>query len=117
VHPRFRTPGFAILLQAIWASALALSGTFEQLITFTMFVSIGFWIAATAAVFTLRRTRPDLNRPYKAWGYPVVPGLFILASAGILLNTLIERPVEALAGIGLTGLGIPVYMLWRRRTT
>lgn len=115
VHPRFRTPGFSILIQAIWASILALAGSFEQIFTFSMFMAIVFWIAATAAVFTLRRKRPALNRPYKTWGYPVVPALFILASAGILLNTLLESPVEALAGIALTGLGVPVYFAWRRR--
>ncbi|MBW1688813.1 MAG: amino acid permease, partial [Deltaproteobacteria bacterium] len=117
VHPRFRAPGFAILVQCLWASVLALSGSFEQLITFTMFVSITFWIAATSAVFTLRRKRPDLPRPYRAWGYPVVPALFIAASAGILLNTVIEKPVEALAGIGFMALGVPVYLFWRRKNT
>jgi APA family basic amino acid/polyamine antiporter len=117
VHPRFLAPGFAILAQCLWASVLALSGSFEQIITFTMFVSITFWIAATSAVFTLRRKRPDLPRPYRAWGYPVVPALFIAASAGILLNTVIEKPVEALAGIGFMALGVPVYLFWRRKNT
>jgi len=68
-----------------------------------------------AAVFTLRRKRPDLPRPYKAWGYPVVPFVFILASLGILLNTLVEKPVEALAGICLTLTGIPVYFFWKKK--
>ncbi len=115
VHPRYRTPGLAILAQAVWSSALTLSGSFEQLFTFTIFVSIAFWIAATAAVFTLRRKRPDLPRPYRTWGYPVVPALFMLASAGILLNTVIEKPMEAFAGIAFTALGIPAYHLWRGR--
>jgi APA family basic amino acid/polyamine antiporter len=115
VHPRFHTPGTAIAIQAVWCCLLVLSGTFDQLITFTMFVSIAFWVAATASVFTLRRKRPDMPRPYKTWGYPVVPALFILVSVGILLNTLIERPVEALTGIGLTLLGIPVYVYWKRK--
>ncbi len=115
IHPRFHTPGFAIAIQALWASFLTLIGTFEQIFTFAMFMAILFWIAAAAAVFTLRKTRPDLPRPYKTWGYPVVPLVFILASSGILLNTLIERPVEALAGIGLTLAGIPVYFFWRNR--
>ena len=85
--------------------------------TFAMFVAILFWIAATASVFTLRKKFPDLPRPYKTWGYPVVPLLFILASVGILINTLIEKPVESLAGIGLLLLGIPVYMFWKRRAS
>jgi APA family basic amino acid/polyamine antiporter len=115
VHPRFHTPGFAIAIQAVWASLLTLVGTFEQIFTFAMFMAILFWIAAAAAVFTLRKKRPDLPRPYKTWGYPVVPFVFILASLGILLNTLVEKPVEALAGIGLTLAGIPVYFFWRNR--
>jgi APA family basic amino acid/polyamine antiporter len=115
VHPRFRTPGFAVVIQAVWASLLTLVGTFEQIFTFAMFIAILFWIGAAAAVFTLRKKRPDLPRPYKTWGYPVVPAVFILASAGILLNTLLEKPVEALAGIGLTLTGIPVYFFWRRK--
>jgi APA family basic amino acid/polyamine antiporter len=115
VHPRFHTPGFSILIQAVWASILTLLGTFEQIFTFAMFIAIAFWIAAAAAVFTLRKKRPDLPRPYKTWGYPVVPMIFILASSGILLNTLLERPVEALAGIVLTVSGIPAYLFWKRK--
>ena len=115
VHPRFKTPGFAIIIQGIWASILTLAGTFEQLFTFAMFIAISFWIAATASVFTLRKKFPVLPRPYKTWGYPVVPIIFILASLGILLNTLIEKPVEALAGILFTALGIPVYFYWKRK--
>ena len=115
IHPKFKTPGFAIIIQAVWSSLLALTGSFEQLFTFVMFVAIGFWIAAASAVFTLRRKKPDLPRPYKTWGYPVVPALFIAASAGIMINTLLESPVESLTGIGITLLGIPVYYYWKRR--
>ncbi len=115
VHPRFRTPGYSILYQAVWASLLTLLGTFEQIFTFAMFIAIAFWIVATASVFTLRKKRPDLPRPYKTWGYPFVPAIFILTSCGILLNTLLEKPVEALAGIFLTVLGIPAYLYWKRR--
>jgi len=115
VHPRFKTPGFSLFLQAIWASFLALTGTFEQLFTFAMFAGILFWVLAAAAIFTLRKKRPDLPRPYKAWGYPVVPMIFILALSGILLNTLIRRPVESLAGVALMVLGIPVYYMWKKR--
>ena len=80
-----------------------------------MFIAIAFWIAATASVFTLRKKRPDLPRPYKTWGYPVVPAIFIIASCGILLNTLLEKPVEAVAGLLLTALGIPAYFYWKHR--
>jgi len=116
VHPRFHTPAFAIVIQCIWSCLLALSGTFEQLITFVMVVSIMFWIAATASVFTLRKKFPDMPRPYKTWGYPYIPIIFIIASSGILINALIEKPVESLAGIGITILGIPVYYFWKKRS-
>ncbi len=116
VHPRFKTPSYAILIQAIWSSVLALSGTFEQIITFVIFVSILFWIAGTASVFTLRKKYPDLPRPYKTWGYPVMPAVFIAASTGILINTLLEKPVESLAGLGITVIGIPVYFYWKRKS-
>jgi APA family basic amino acid/polyamine antiporter len=117
VHPRFRTPGFALFIQAVWASILTLSGSFEQLFTFAMFMAIVFWITVAAAVFTLRKKYPDLPRPYKTWGYPVVPAVFIIASLGILFNTLIEKPVESLTGLGITALGIPVYFYWKRKSS
>ena len=115
VHPRFKTPGFSLVFQAVWASLLALTGTFEQLFTFAMFAGILFWVLAAAAIFTLRKKRPGLPRPYKAWGYPVVPMIFIVALSGILLNTLFRRPVESLSGVALMVVGIPVYYLWKRK--
>ena len=115
VHPRFGTPAKAIVFQGTWASILALTGTFEQLITYTMFVAIIFWIVAALAVFRLRKKYPQIDRPYRVWGYPVIPILFIITSAGILLNTLIEKPLESFAGIGLTLAGLPVYYLWKRK--
>ena len=117
VHPRFKTPGFSLVLQAIWASLLALTGTFEQLFTFAMFAGILFWVLAAAAIFTLRKKRPDLPRPYKAWGYPVVPLIFIVALSGILLNTLVRRPVESLAGVALMIAGIPIYFMWKKKNS
>lgn len=114
VHPKYKTPAFSIFIQAFLACILTLTGTFEQLLTFVMFISIVFWIAAAFAVFTLRKRFPDITRPYKVWGYPYVPIIFILASIGILLNTIIEKPVESLAGLALTISGLPVYYLWKR---
>ncbi len=114
VHPRFRTPGQAIVWQGVWSGVLTLSGTFEQLFTFVMFITIGFWISAIASVFTLRKKYPDRPRPYRTWGYPFVPTIFIVASSGILVNTLFERPVESLSGLGFLLLGIPAYYYWKR---
>jgi basic amino acid/polyamine antiporter, APA family len=115
VHPRFRTPGRSLWAQSLWATLLALSGTYDQLYTYVMFVAVLFHVATGASVFVLRRTRPDAPRPYRAWGYPVVPGLFVLASLALVVNTLAGRPVESLLGLGLVALGLPAYSYWRRR--
>jgi len=115
LHPRFRTPGFAILIQAIWASVLVLSGTFEQLITFVMFAIIVFWMVTAASIFKFRKKYPEMLRPYKTWGYPIIPIVFILATLGIIINTIIEHPQESLTGIGIIIIGIPVYFFWQRK--
>jgi APA family basic amino acid/polyamine antiporter len=99
----------------VWAGLQTLTGSYEQLFTYVTVVNLIFWIAGTGSVFRFRRTRPNLQRPFRTWGYPVVPALFILSLSGILLNTLVNRPVESAAGVGLTLLGLPVYYLWRGR--
>jgi APA family basic amino acid/polyamine antiporter len=113
VHQRYRTPHRAIVGITVWSAILALSGSYEQLFTYVMFASILFSVAAGAAVFKLRRDRPDHPRPYRTWGYPVVPLVFIAGSAAFVLNTLLERPVQSLAGLGLLALGLPAYWYWR----
>ena len=117
VHPKRGTPDRAIFLQAVWASILAATGTFAQLFTFVMIVSILFWIAAAGAVIVLRRKQPDLPRPYRVPGYPWVPVVFMVAAGGILVSSFVETPVESLAGMVLTALGIPVYRIWRSRVS
>ena len=112
VHPRYHTPHVAIVALTAWAALLALSGTYEQLFTYVMFASILFNVAAGLALFRLRRTMPDRPRPYRTWGYPLVPLSFITASAAFVVNTLLERPVESLAGVGLLALGLPAYWYW-----
>ena len=79
-----------------------------------VFAGTVFHAATGAAVFTLRATRPELPRPYRTWGYPVVPALFILGCMLLVFNTLVEKPVESLWGLGLVALGLPAYALWRR---
>jgi APA family basic amino acid/polyamine antiporter len=115
VHPRFRTPGFSIFIQALWAGLLALSGTYEQIFTYVVFVAIIFYIGATASIFVLRKKYPDLPRPYKTWGYPILPTMFIISLLLLLINTLVNKPVESLAGLGMVALGIPAYFYWRRK--
>lgn len=115
VHPRFRTPVRCLWAQTAWSLALVFSGTYQQLYTYVVFASILFHAATAAAVFVLRRRRPDLPRPYRVWGYPVVPALFILACLLLIWNTLDQSPVESLAGLGIVALGLPAYGLFRRR--
>jgi basic amino acid/polyamine antiporter, APA family len=115
VHPRFRTPVRSLWAQSAWAALLALSGTYAQLYTYVVFASVVFHAATASAVFIFRRRRPDLPRPYRTWGYPVVPALFILASLLLIGNTLVESPRESFLGLGLLVLGLPAYAWFRRR--
>jgi len=114
IHPRYRTPIRSLWAQSSWAVLLTVSGTYEQLYTYVVFVSVLFHAATGAAVFVLRRRRPDLPRPYRTWGYPVVPALFILACLLLIGNTLAEKTTESLLGLGLVALGLPAFALFRR---
>ena len=115
VHPKFHTPGNAIMIQGFWAAILTLSGTFEELITLVVFVNFMMWIAASSTVFVLRKKQPDLERPYKVWGYPYVPAFFIIFSMAIMVNTFFNAPGQSLLGLALTLLGVPVYFYWRKK--
>ena len=114
VHPQHRTPSASILAQGSWAAALTFSGTYEQLYTYVMFAVVLFHAATGVAVFVLRRARPEAKRPYRVWGYPWVPGVFIVSSLALVANTLVERPVESLVGLLIVALGLPAYAFWRR---
>jgi APA family basic amino acid/polyamine antiporter len=115
VHPRFRTPAACIAAQCLWSVFLTLSGSYEQLYTYVVFMVFVFHAAVGAAVIRLRRTRPGAARPYRVWGYPAVPLLFIVSSVALVANTLVEKPLESLLGLGLVALGVPAYLWWRRR--
>jgi APA family basic amino acid/polyamine antiporter len=114
VHPVYRTPHVAVAALTVWSIILTLSGSYEQLFTYVMFSSILFSVVAGLALFRLRKTHAHVHRPYKAWGYPVVPALFVAGSTVFVINTLFERPVESLAGLGLLVIGIPVYHFSKR---
>jgi APA family basic amino acid/polyamine antiporter len=115
VHPKFHTPGNAIIIQGFWAAALTLTGTFEELITLVVFVNFMLWIASASTVFVLRKKQPDLDRPYKVWGYPYVPAFFIIFSSAIMVNTFFKSPEQSLIGLGLTLLGIPAFWYWKKK--
>jgi APA family basic amino acid/polyamine antiporter len=114
VHSRYRTPHVAIAAITIWSSLLALSGSYEQLFTYVVFTSVLFSLFGGLALFRLRRTRPAVDRPYRVWGYPVVPGLFVLGSLFVVGNTLMAKPFESLVGLGFLALGLPAYFYWKK---
>ncbi|MGH9395275.1 MAG: APC family permease [Terriglobia bacterium] len=117
VHPRFSTPAAAILIQGLWAMVLTLSGSFQQLYTYVIFSGWIFYGAAVLAVLVLRRRAPGLHRPYHVWGYPVLPVAFSLAALLIVVNTLVREPGEALIGLSLILIGIPIYLIWKKDRT
>jgi APA family basic amino acid/polyamine antiporter len=114
IHPRFQTPHVALLVQGVWSIVLAATGTFEELFTYVIFTGWIFYAAAALAVVILRRKRPDLIRPYRVWGYPVLPLAFVVAALMIIINAMVRSPLESGAGLGLVLLGIPVYLIWTR---
>jgi APA family basic amino acid/polyamine antiporter len=114
VHPVYRTPHVAIVLTTVWSILLTLSGSYEALFTYVTFASVLFGVLGGLAIFKLRKSQPGTPRPYRTWGYPVVPLIFVLGSALLVFNTLLERPVESIAGLGLVAIGLPAYWHWRR---
>jgi amino acid transporter len=116
VHPAFRTPGVSILMLTGWSSLLVFSGKYEELYNFVIFGSWILYAMACASVFVLRRKRPDLPRPYRTLGYPVVPLLFLTGAAVLELTTLWSSPAQSIEGIALILIGLPFYFYWRGRS-
>lgn len=115
IHPRFQTPGPAIILQFCWAAVLILSGSFDVLISYAMFAMWLFYALTVGGVVILRWKRPDAPRPYRMWGYPVTPVVFVLVALWFEINTLIERPGPSSAALGIILAGVPAYFFWSRR--
>ncbi|MBZ5516230.1 MAG: amino acid permease [Acidobacteriia bacterium] len=115
VHPRFRTPHRALLIQGFWAILLVVMGTYEQLFTYTIFAAWVFYALTGLAVIVLRRTQPNLPRPYRVFGYPWVPVAFVLASTCFLVNMLVAKPAESGLGAVIVALGVPMYFGWKSR--
>jgi len=115
LSPRSHVPVSSIVVQAIWSCLLALSGTFDQLTDYVIFASWIFYGLVTSSVFVLRRKLKDAPRPYATLGYPLVPLVFVVVAAWLVINTLAERPVESVAGLALIAAGLPFYLHFRRQ--
>ena len=114
LHPKYKTPAVSLVVQALWACLLCLSGTYGQLLDLTMFAVIIFYILTIGGLFVLRRTRPDTPRPYRALGYPVLPAIYIVTAIFIDVVLLRYKPQYTWPGLIIVLLGIPVYMFWSR---
>lgn len=107
-------PGFALWTQCVWACALCLSGRYGDLLGYVTFASLLFYLVTVAGLFRLRRTEPDVARPYRAWGYPWIPALYIACAAAFCVNLLLSQPLYTGIGLGIVGLGGVVYWVWQR---
>jgi APA family basic amino acid/polyamine antiporter len=115
VHPLYHTPWISIVMQGLWAAALAVTGTYESLAAYAMFAAWLFYGLTALGVLVLRRKAPSRPRPYRMWGYPITLVLFVIVAFGFVLNTIVATPVPAITGTLLIATGIPAYFLWRRR--
>jgi basic amino acid/polyamine antiporter, APA family len=115
VHSQHRTPSVSILLLSAWGALLVLSGRYDELYNYVIFGSVILYGMATAAVIVLRFKRPEMHRPYRTIGYPVVPIVFVLAIVCLVIRTLMDRPGGSLGGLGLMALGLPFYFYWKRK--
>jgi APA family basic amino acid/polyamine antiporter len=116
VHPRFRTPHVAVVTLGIWGAVLTLSGTYDQIVSYVVFGSWAFYALTALSVIVLRRKLPDAPRPYKAWGYPYVTLAFVGAAAWFVWNTLVRDTRNAVVGIALLLVSLPLYFLWTRKS-
>jgi basic amino acid/polyamine antiporter, APA family len=115
VHPRFRTPAFAVTALGVWSAILACMGRFQGLVNYTMFVAWIFYGLGAASIFAYRRKRPELPRPYLVPGYPWTPLLFVAAASALVLNVIVSTPRNAAVGLATVVIGLPAYLVWRRR--
>ena len=116
IHPKYQTPAFSIISQSTWAIILILFwGTFESLISYVVFTDAIFFALTAMTVIILRKRNPNANRPYRTFGYPITPIIFIGIEAWLVFNTLINKPAESLAGLGFLLLGVPIFYLWKRK--
>jgi APA family basic amino acid/polyamine antiporter len=114
IHPRFQTPGLAVLCSGIWTAILILTGSYETLYSYSILASWIFYTLSVAAVFVLRRKLPDAPRPYRMWGYPYTLWLFVAASVWFLADSLVTQTLPSLMAFVMVAAGVVVYRFWKR---
>jgi len=115
IHPRYNTPGPSIILQGVVISILCLSGTYKDLYELVAFAWFIFFFLTGLSLFVLRWKQPDLPRPYRAWGYPVTPAIFVIVSGALFVNTIAHDPVKSILALVIILTGLPVYIFWKRK--
>lgn len=113
IHPKFGTPHVSLVVQGIWSCVLVLSGSFDTITDYVIFAAWLFYMLGAAGVFVLRKKMPDVRRPYKVWGYPLVPAIFVTFSFLFLINTIISDSQDAAMGSILILSGLPIYFYWK----
>jgi APA family basic amino acid/polyamine antiporter len=117
VSPRTHVPVRALMVQMFWACIVALSGSYDTITDYAIFALTLFYILVAASIFLFRKRLPDAERPYRTWGYPVVPVVFLIVSVYLIIQTIINTPRQSAIGLGLILLGVPVYFLLSRSNT
>lgn len=115
IHPRFHVPSKAIIGQAIWSSLLCLTGTYKDLYEYVVFALVIFFALTGLAIIVLRFKRPKLKRPYRAWGYPYLPLLFIIINVAVFFNTVVAQPLKSAIGLIMLLLGLPAFLYWKKK--
>jgi APA family basic amino acid/polyamine antiporter len=114
IQPRFQTPGAAIVFQAVWSSIVVITGSYESLAAYSMLAAWVFYTLAVIAVSIFRRTRPNAVRPYRMWGYPITPVIFVVVSIWFFADALVNQTATSLISIAITLAGVPFYFLFRK---
>lgn len=116
IHPRYHVPTKALIGQAIWAALLCLSGTYQALFEFVVFALVIFFALTGLSVIVLRYKQSRRKRPYRAWGYPVLPAIFVLINIAVFFNTVFSQPGKSMIGLFILALGIPAFLFWKRKS-
>jgi basic amino acid/polyamine antiporter, APA family len=117
IHPKFLTPSRALIFQGILAGLMALTGTFEELTNLFIFAGWIFYGLAVVALFRLRKTEPEMPRPFRCWGYPWVPGIFVAGALALTVSIMVQRPGRSSIGLLMILAGLPFYRYWKSRAS